>query len=387
MRFVVIGCGGVGGTAARRVAASGAVDDLVVADVDAELVEKLAADLGAEAARCDARDPGRLAEVFAGADVVFNAVGPFHRFALPIVQAAIDAGAHYVDINDDFDVAEALVRDERWDRAAKSAGVTVLTGAGVSPGLTNLLARWASDQLDSTSTVEVLMAVPFQVNMGRTINDHMFHCVSGVVTQFLDGDYRKVPAGSDRRRFQLQPPFGSYEFGFMGHSESITVPRFIPGLHEATTRFTWLQDAGNHLYETLDELGLMSDERGDLPMSPRAFLSEYTASPAGEAALGIDITDAPLGAVWQVVANGSRNGLETSIVMEAHYMYGDSQDGDTLTAVPAAAMIGELLAGRITETGVLAPEGCIDPVPFVQRCCDEIGITLHRRTVITEALS
>ena len=390
MRIVIIGCGGVGGAVARLLAAADGAEELVVADCDEEVVSTLGAELGTEFAACDARDPSALHQLFTGADIVFNAVGPFHRFALPIVQAALEAQANYVDINDDFDIAEALVTDSRWDAAARRAGVAVITGAGMAPGLTNVLAKWAVGELDVAQGVDVAMAVPFVVNMGRTINDHMFHCMSGEVTQFLDGRYQKVKAGGQPQRFELLPPFGSYEFGYMGHSESITVPHFIPGLRDVTTRFTWLQRGGNELYRTLDQFGLMSDDQGELPMSPRAFLAEYTASPAGEEALGLDVGDAPLGAVFHVRAHGRKNGHDATVILEAHYMYSaepDEVDGDILTAVPAAAVINELVSGGIAATGVLAPEACIDPEPFVKHCCDRVGIELFRRTVIDEEVA
>ena len=42
-------------------------------------------------------DVDALTELFTGRKVVCNVVGPFERFGDPVVQAALNAGVHYID--------------------------------------------------------------------------------------------------------------------------------------------------------------------------------------------------------------------------------------------------------------------------------------------------
>src|SRR5690606_4107108 len=208
VKVAILGCSSVTSRVAQSAAAFDGIDDLLVADLDADRAKSLGEAVGARHARFDATDPESVAAVVAGTDVVFNGVGPFYRFALPIIDAAIDAGAHYIDICDEYDVAEALVTDPVYDERAKAADVTVLTSCGSAPGMTNLMARWACDELDRADAVHVVMGLPFIPNLGPTILEHMFHSLSGEVTQFLGGEYRKVPAWGDPRTFELLAPYG-----------------------------------------------------------------------------------------------------------------------------------------------------------------------------------
>jgi saccharopine dehydrogenase (NAD+, L-lysine-forming) len=386
MKVAVLGCGGVGSEIARQLAGAGAVDELVVADLDVATATALADEVGAQWRQFDARDPDSVARVLDDAEVVCNAVGPFHKFALSIVEAAIATGTHYVDINDDYDVADALVGNPHFDEAARAAGVVVLTGAGSAPGLTNLMARRAASELDRTDAVHVVMGVPFIVNLGPAILEHMFHCASGDVTQFLDGEYRIVPAGGGRRRFDLLPPFGSYDFGYLGHSEAVTLPRFLPGVRDVTTRFSWFQPAGNDVYRALADWGFMSADTNGLPIAPRQYLAAFMCSEQGEAAMSVDISDAPLGAVFHVVAEGRRDGMPTSVAFEVHQWMDPTDAGDPLTAICAARAVTEVASGSVAVRGVQVPESCLDPEPFMRAVLAARRTDLYRCIDHTELL-
>ena len=73
----------------------------------------------------DAADPG---DAFEGVGCVISTVGPFFRYGLPVLDAAIAAGAHYVDSTAEQSFLKlALTRHD----AAKSAGITALPSSGV----------------------------------------------------------------------------------------------------------------------------------------------------------------------------------------------------------------------------------------------------------------
>ncbi|MEU5995085.1 saccharopine dehydrogenase NADP-binding domain-containing protein [Spirillospora sp. NPDC047418] len=78
MKVAILGCGSVASRVARSAAAFDGIGDLVVADIDPARARALGEAIGAGHARFDAADPESLAAVVAGADVVFNGVGPFY---------------------------------------------------------------------------------------------------------------------------------------------------------------------------------------------------------------------------------------------------------------------------------------------------------------------
>jgi len=103
--------------------------------------------VGRDARRLPAGVPGRAAavddawalrEALAGCAVVINCAGPFLDTASPVVQAAIDVGAGYLDVT--AEQASALDVFERFDAPAREAGVAVIPAAGFYGGLADLLA-------------------------------------------------------------------------------------------------------------------------------------------------------------------------------------------------------------------------------------------------------
>jgi serine O-acetyltransferase len=83
-------------------------------------------------------DPAALDAAFAGCAAVINCAGPFLDTALPVAEAAIRAGAHYIDVT--AEQASAMAVFERLDAPARAAGVAVIPAAGFYGGLADLLA-------------------------------------------------------------------------------------------------------------------------------------------------------------------------------------------------------------------------------------------------------
>src|SRR5579871_6430056 len=124
-KIVVIGCGFHGRGIAYHLARSGAVE-LIALDRDARRASSVGEKVGVEWGTIDVTDRKALRTAIKDADAVVNAVGPYHKTALAVIEVAIDSGVQYVDMNDDHEVAEAVLLDPVWDERARRAGVTVL---------------------------------------------------------------------------------------------------------------------------------------------------------------------------------------------------------------------------------------------------------------------
>jgi saccharopine dehydrogenase-like NADP-dependent oxidoreductase len=148
MKVLVLGgAGDMGRHACRIAVAFGHVEELVVADLAGDAAASFADELGAKAKprQLDVTDRDALKAAMLNADVVLNTVGPFFRFGVPILTAAIEARCDYLDICDDW--APTLDMLDRHS-AARDAAVTAVIGLGASPGVVNLLAILAAAQLD-----------------------------------------------------------------------------------------------------------------------------------------------------------------------------------------------------------------------------------------------
>ncbi len=93
----------------------------------------------------DAADSASLARAFAGARVIVNAAAPLADTAGPVLEAALTAGAHYVDVGGEQAVLHALY--ERHESTARHAGLVALPGAGVDSVIADLAATWAAQHV------------------------------------------------------------------------------------------------------------------------------------------------------------------------------------------------------------------------------------------------
>ncbi|HWT92143.1 MAG TPA: saccharopine dehydrogenase NADP-binding domain-containing protein, partial [Solirubrobacteraceae bacterium] len=73
-------------------------------------------------------DPRALRAAFAGADVVINCAGPFTFYGAPVIEAALDAGAHYVDTTGEQPYMQKVF--QHLDGRAKNAGKAVVPAVG-----------------------------------------------------------------------------------------------------------------------------------------------------------------------------------------------------------------------------------------------------------------
>ena len=160
MRILLVGAGGVG-TAFARIAARRPFAELIIADYDLGRAQRAAAARdGYQAVQLDARDEQATAALLAEhrCDVLMNATDP--RFVMPLFRAALQAGAHYMDMamslshpDPDAPYRRTGVKlgDDQFALAAEweQAGQLALAGMGVEPGLSDVFARYAADELFS----------------------------------------------------------------------------------------------------------------------------------------------------------------------------------------------------------------------------------------------
>lgn len=143
LRVLLIGATGVFGSRLAERAAREAGLSLTLAARDAARLEALAARLGGLPVRSLDREQIGAADL-AGFDLVVDAAGPFQASTPAVIEAAVAARVHYVDLADGRDFVAAT---GAHDAAAKVAGVSVTTGASSIPALSHaaideLVAGW-----------------------------------------------------------------------------------------------------------------------------------------------------------------------------------------------------------------------------------------------------
>ena len=147
MRILAIGgSGSMARYAMRATQNFKAVDQIIIADVNKESAHSFASTLNnkVSAIQLDVTDTEALKNSMKSVDIVVNTCGPFFKFGTPILSTAISSGCNYIDICDDWEPTLDMLN---LDSAAKSAGISATIGLGASPGLTNLMALIAIQEL------------------------------------------------------------------------------------------------------------------------------------------------------------------------------------------------------------------------------------------------
>ena len=335
------------------------VEKVVLADRDIKKVRSLAARLGPkhEAIQIDAADHSSLVAALRGHDVAMGYIGPFYRFEEGVVRACIEAGTHYVSIADDYD---SYLKVEGLHEQASNAGVTVISGLGNSPGLTNLLARKGYYSMDTPERIHIAWTGGSDEEVGPANVKHVMHIFEGRTLQWLNGAETFVDCGSGEKEVEFPEPFGRQTVFYTGHAESVSVPRNLKGLREVTlhggVRPTWVA----RLAILLGKLGVTtSHER-------REVLARILAPVMSAFKLGGSADKS----VFRIDVYGSHQGKP------CHHWYAGIGHIAEITSYPlleGALMVGR---GEIQQRGVFAAEAALDPDVFLPRV-QRRGVTLY----------
>lgn len=364
MRVLALGgAGGMGRYACRVAAGWPEVTELVVADLAAGAARDFAAELGprAHGLGLDVRDAPALAAALAEADVVVNTVGPYFRFGVPILTAAIDAGCHYLDICDDWEpTLDMLELTER----ARAAGVTAVVGMGASPGVANLLAVQAAAALERPEEIvtgwNLEAAQPDEAGGAGGAAEVSAALIHGV--RQMTGTIRVVRDGrpvDERplRRFTVDyPGVGPRPLWTFGHPEAVTLAGVIPGARTSVNAMF----AGGAFIGLVRALRWAVDRRVLTPERAArviALAERRLPAPAPHTLLRPDGLPPLFGLVTG--SHEGRPGRAAATLLRAPGM-----TMGALTGVPLAVALRLLVTGRLARPGVSPPEAALDPAEF-----------------------
>jgi saccharopine dehydrogenase-like NADP-dependent oxidoreductase len=146
VRALVCGLGAVGARAARYLISSDDVDTLAVTDTDRKRRAAVAGSLGSRARVIESFDDLDSSHT----DVVVLATPAARQVAM--ASSALSAGCHVVATADSLSSVRSLLD---LDAEARERGLSVIVGAGFSPGLSCILAHHASTQFDQVDEIHV----------------------------------------------------------------------------------------------------------------------------------------------------------------------------------------------------------------------------------------
>jgi saccharopine dehydrogenase (NAD+, L-lysine forming) len=388
MRILLVGAGGVG-TAFARIAARRRFAELVIADYDLGRAERAAAAsegyLGVE---LDARDEQAAAALLAehDCDVLMNATDP--RFVMPLFRAALQAGTHYLDMamslshpdqDDPHGKTGVKLGDEQFALAPEweQRGKLALVGIGVEPGLSDVFARHAADEMFSEiHQLGVRDGANLQVagydfaptfSIWTTIEE----CLNPPVIWEKGRGWFTTPPFSEPEIFNFPAGIGPVECVNVEHEEVLLMPRWVDA-----QRVTFKYGLGSEfidVLQTLHRLGLDSVDpvsASGAKVSPRDVVAACLPDPA---TLGDRMTGLTCAGTW-VTGTGTDGAAREvylyHVVDNAWSMaeYG-SQAVVWQTAVNPVVALELIDSGAWSGSGVLGPEA-LPAAPFLDLLTD-----------------
>jgi hypothetical protein len=274
-------------------------------------------------------------------DLVISCIGPVRQLELSCARSAVEVGASWLSCANDQEAAEAL---PSLDAEAVAAGVTVVSGCGLSPGLTNLLVALAAQELDQVEEIEIATARSARDPAGQAALSQLLSALSGPAPTIADGRPTSDLGPKASHLVYFPEPVGWVET-FAGASPEITtLGRQWPGLRLLRWR------VGLAEKPAMDALRLLAG-------GPWVSLP-VTRGPLGgralQHALGAWPSSGPSWSAARVDGRGEADNHPRSVSL------GVVDHLVNLTALPLVAAASELAAGR-AQPGVGAPEQAFEP--------------------------
>lgn len=297
-------------------------------------------------------------------DIVVNALP--HELSVPALDGVIEAGIDAIDLAFEEEQRELAA-------AAKEQGVTMITGCGVAPGISNMLAGDGVAELDDPRSISIKVGgipadpkPPLEYRVVFHLNS-VWNSYTRPATIVEDGELVDVPALSGVE---------SIDFDGVGELECFytdglgTLPytfEDVPEMEEKTIRYP-----GHSMkVRTLRECGLLDEDPidiGDAEVTPRAFLTElltpelYLGEEHDLTVLQVDVTG----------ADGKSDRYQATMV--DHY---DEELGMTsmarTTGFTASIVAQQLVDGVIDDVGLVAPEELAQDRSLFETILTEFG--------------
>ncbi len=374
MRILLVGAGGVG-TAIARIAARRPFADLVIADYDLSRAQAAAAARpGYTAIRLDARDEAGTAAILAEhrCDVLMNATDP--RFVMPLFRAALAAGVHYLDMamslsqphpREPYAKTGVMLGEEQFAMAGQweQSGKLALAGIGVEPGLSDVFARYAADELFSDIT-EIgvrdgasLTVAGYDFAPTFSIWTTIEECLNPPVIWESGRGWFTTEPFSEPEIFTFPEGIGPVECVNVEHEEVLLMPRWVDA--DRVTFKYGLGDEFIGVLQTLHKLGLDKTEpvRVDgLSVSPRDVVAACLPDPA---TLGDKMSGLTCAGTW--VTGTGKDGKPREV-----YLYNVADNAQTMAEYGSQAVVWQtavnpVVALELIESGAWSGAGVLGP--------------------------
>lgn len=326
-------------------------DRIIVAGRDGQAAEKFAASFHSARvghAIIDVTQTKKLAQLIMRCSIVINCTQ--YNLNLHVMRACLIAKKSYLDLGGLFHMTKKQLK---LDGKFKKRGLTAILGCGSTPGITNILAAYGAQKLDTISEIHIRFAdcnflkskfsFPYS---SETIKDEF----TKPAAVFSKGRMKFVQALTGREEEIFPKPVGKVEEFYALHSELATFPSSFAqkGLRECSFKIS----------------------------SPKSFIKaviniiKNPKKMRGMENMGIAPVAKPNDIEYiRVRMKGTKNGRAEHLTLDCitrSKAQWNAPAGALDTGIPPSIIAQMILAKTIRKKGVLPPEQCVPVKKFFE---------------------
>ncbi len=296
-----------------------------------------------------------------GIDVVIHAV--HHEFNLNVMKACLKSKTHYIDLGGLYHYTK---RQLKLNKKFRKANLTAIIGMGASPGITNVMAKYASRFLDKIYAVDIRIgSADFSTYKQESplSNSYSLQTIIEEFTWnpaiFSNGRAKFVEPMSGREEYRFPSPVGMQKPQYTIHSEIATLPYTLKAKN-VSFKIAFDDDFVEKM-KMLKDLGFLSDEKimlknnefvikdisleilKKLPQSIPDKIKQYE--------------------IIRVIVKGKRGNKNKTIVIDVH-IKGVNETLDKDTGVPPSIVAQMIAENKINQRGVFPPESIVPEKEF-----------------------
>lgn len=361
--LVLGGVGAMANETTRDLVATSDFEEITIADINIKKAKAFASELKDNRVKVvgvDANKTSDMAKLMKGFDVVAN--GLPRIFSAKAIKAAITASVDILDLISPEE--ETLALDEK----AKIAGISAVGGVGITPGITNILAKLGADRLDRVEQIDIDFAAFRSIAHSPALLYVIlweFDPHTKIRYCFEEGKLIPNPPFSGERTVHFPDPIGIQTTYYVPHGESQTLSKNIKGVKRVYIRGTFPPRAIRFV-RSLYEYGFFEAKPTlfqNKKISPLDFVKTYLLSvPQG------DQTE-----LWgysvQAEIIGFLRGKKVMVRFQTSHPsmeeWGDTRAYDKNVGIPLSIGTQMVAAGKAERKGVDGAENMLPAQEFV----------------------
>ncbi len=174
-------------------------------------------------------DPASLDQALLGTSLVINCAGPFLDTAAPVIEAALRARVHYLDVTAEQAVARAAF--EKFSDAARTAAVLIMPSVAFYGALGDLLATAAMRDWSTADEIQIAIALDsWKPTQGTRLTGERN---LGRRSVFSNNKLSPVEDPPPKLKWDFPPPFRKQEIIALPLAETVIISRHlrVPEVH------------------------------------------------------------------------------------------------------------------------------------------------------------